>query len=126
MSFFFSDEERVLRECRKPITKGTYFTTSFISSGKYGNKNSCPPDLQIITICLLEFLSFSDFWKQLISDDPFTDISFKEQHISLFIPKIKTDKYNKGLYCKKKKNGFKTQSEKNLEMTGIRGLFGNY
>lgn len=54
-----------------------------------------------------------------------SDISFKEQHVSIFVPKSKTDKYNEGFYVCIAKNWFQNlsckYSERILEMVGIEG-----
>lgn len=51
-------------------------------------------DLRIITICLLGYAGFLRFSE--IVNIRRSDISFQDQHVSIFIQKSKTDKYNEG------------------------------
>lgn len=89
-------KEGVLRECRKPVTKKEPISPFhlFLLAEKYGNENSCLTDLRIITICLLGYAGFLRFSE--IVNIRRSDISFQDQHVSIFIQKSKTDKYNEG------------------------------
>ncbi|XP_065939468.1 uncharacterized protein [Magallana gigas] len=78
----------------------------FLLAEKYGNKNSCLTDLRIITICLLGYSGFLRFLE--IVNIRRSDISFQDQHVSIFIQKSITDKYNEGSHVCIAEMGTKT------------------
>jgi integrase len=88
---------------------------------KYGNKNSCLPDLRIITICLLGYSGFLRFSE--IVNIKRSDISIYDQHISIFISRSKTDRYNEGSNVYIAKTGSNTcpvnMLYRYLDMAGI-------
>ena len=116
--------EGVLRECRKPTIKKEPILPHhlLLLTEKYGNNESCLPDLRILTICLLGYSGFLRFSE--IVNIKRSDISFHDQHVSIFISRSKTDKYNQGSSVCIAKTGLKTCPVnilcRYLDMAGIK------
>ncbi|KAK3083764.1 hypothetical protein FSP39_002804, partial [Pinctada imbricata] len=100
--------EGAIRETSKPIVKKEPISPEhlLILVEKYGQDSCNLSDLRFITMCLLGYAGFLRFSE--IIHIRRSHISFYDDHVTIFLPKSKTDKYNEGSDVFIAKTGNKT------------------
>ncbi|XP_065943706.1 uncharacterized protein [Magallana gigas] len=88
--------EGARRLSAKPVTKKEPITSEILQQivNRYGTGSSSLPDIRISCMCLLSYAAFLRF-SELVNLKR-SDITFYEDHLSLYISKSKTDKYKTG------------------------------
>ena len=91
-----SVKEGGLRSTAQPVCKKEPITPEILKSlvSIFGTKNSSLADLRIASMCLLSFAGFLRF-SELVNIRR-SHITFHKSHLSLFIPKSKTDVLHRG------------------------------
>lgn len=88
--------EGARRLSAKPVNKKEPITSEILQQivNRYGTGSSSLPDIRISCMCLLSYAAFLRF-SELVNLKR-SDITFYEDHLSLYISKSKTDKYKTG------------------------------
>ena len=118
-----SCKEGAIRETSRPVQKKEPLLPEhlLLLTEKYGKSSNCLSDIRLLTLCLLGFAGFLRFSE--IVNIRRSHITFHSDHVSLFIARSKTDKYNQGSHVCIAKTGTQTcpvnMLSRYLQMAGI-------
>lgn len=90
-------KEGAVRDCSKPVVKKEPIKAQHLYSlvQNLANDDYSLLKLRTITMCLLGYARFSE-----LSNIKRQDITFYEDHVSIFLPHSKTDKHKQGTFVK--------------------------